>query len=698
MSQVLTLKSSLPNLGGQPRSYTSQEWEAHRSEIKRLYADQNIPLKDVIQIMKTGCSFFATKRQYKTRIRRWGLDKKIKTNEMKIIVRKDMKRKLEEGKETAYFVRNRPVHPRKISRFIKNHDLSDCHSHMSPTPSVISYRTIGPEKMNNVPSEEKQVCQLNDNPDQMEPEISCAIPHISRSALVSVLETNQMTRAGSPEAAESTCFSGSRQLATKHTISKVSFADRSRSRTYTGDMTAMKEFFDFSAAARTDDRSTSSKTHLTLIEAKPQNKEPRKTRKRQEVTSDTESESSALENLNSLIELAGTVEDQGRYEWSRVLLQRVVRIHRQRFGNKHPSTFGALEALSRILRRQGRYSEPDQLLDGALKAFVSTGGPKSLETLLCMGLLALAKVDLGLYHQGIGLARKALEIGRETLDADDPVLTKAKENLGIVLSFEGHHENAEEIYREVLKTRRETLGTEHPKTLNSMHLLAISLGGQKKFVDMEAEYVRKLYIETKTLGIHHPNALNSMHGIARALCGQKQHAKAESIHRAIIAIRQEVSGPEHPHNLTGIHNLAGALRDQGKHDESRALYHQLLEIEKRTIRSEHPWSLTTQANLVSVLDCLGEDEKAEALSRETLQARERVLGAQHTSTLASRNQLARLCEDRGEYVEALHLYGNVLDARRKVLGERHELTVATMASVGRVESAIREDAESVYSD
>ena len=86
------------------------------------------------------------------------------------------------------------------------------------------------------------------------------------------------------------------------------------------------------------------------------------------------------------------------------------------------------------------------------------------------------------------------------------------------------------------------------------------------------------------------------------------------------------------------------------------------------------------------------------MGRVTLQARERVLGAQYTRTLANKNQLTRLCEDRGEYVEALHLYGNVLDARRKVLGERHELTVATMASVGRVESAIREDAESVYSD
>jgi len=60
MNQVLTLKAPLPNLGGQPHSYTSQEWEAHRSEIKRLYADQNIPLKDVVQIMKTRYSFFAT--------------------------------------------------------------------------------------------------------------------------------------------------------------------------------------------------------------------------------------------------------------------------------------------------------------------------------------------------------------------------------------------------------------------------------------------------------------------------------------------------------------------------------------------------------------------------------------------------------------------------------------------------------------
>jgi len=59
MSQVLTLPA-VGGRGGQPRSYTSQEWEAQRFEIQRLYADQNIPLKDVVEIMKTSYSFFAT--------------------------------------------------------------------------------------------------------------------------------------------------------------------------------------------------------------------------------------------------------------------------------------------------------------------------------------------------------------------------------------------------------------------------------------------------------------------------------------------------------------------------------------------------------------------------------------------------------------------------------------------------------------
>ena len=59
---------------------------------------------------------------------------------MVAIVRIERKRKMEEGKETAFFVRKRPVDPRKISRFIKDHDIPDARSQMSRKFFKCAYR------------------------------------------------------------------------------------------------------------------------------------------------------------------------------------------------------------------------------------------------------------------------------------------------------------------------------------------------------------------------------------------------------------------------------------------------------------------------------------------------------------------------------------------------------------------------------
>jgi len=67
----------------------------------------------------------SSERQYKTRITQWGLDKKVKHNEMKAIVRIERKRKVQEGKDTCFRVRKRPVDRKKIKRFIKDHPSVD---------------------------------------------------------------------------------------------------------------------------------------------------------------------------------------------------------------------------------------------------------------------------------------------------------------------------------------------------------------------------------------------------------------------------------------------------------------------------------------------------------------------------------------------------------------------------------------------
>jgi hypothetical protein len=50
---------------------------------------------------------------------------------MVAIVRIERKRKVEEGKDTAFSVRKRPVDPKKINRFIRDHDIPDTRSQMS---------------------------------------------------------------------------------------------------------------------------------------------------------------------------------------------------------------------------------------------------------------------------------------------------------------------------------------------------------------------------------------------------------------------------------------------------------------------------------------------------------------------------------------------------------------------------------------
>jgi len=64
-------------------------------------------------------------RQYKSRIKQWKLDKNIKPDEMKCIVRKRQKRKLLDGDkpELVFQVRGNQVDEAKIDRWMNKHEI-----------------------------------------------------------------------------------------------------------------------------------------------------------------------------------------------------------------------------------------------------------------------------------------------------------------------------------------------------------------------------------------------------------------------------------------------------------------------------------------------------------------------------------------------------------------------------------------------
>ncbi|KAL8989450.1 MAG: hypothetical protein Q9177_001658 [Variospora cf. flavescens] len=122
------------------RCYNSRkppaEWDLIKADTKKLYVDEDLSLEETIAELQANCRFEASKDQFKSKIKVWGFDKKVKTQEMKHIFRIHKKRL---PKKTSFTVRKQPVSRIKLERFMKGHSAFPEPS--SRTPSAIGYRT-----------------------------------------------------------------------------------------------------------------------------------------------------------------------------------------------------------------------------------------------------------------------------------------------------------------------------------------------------------------------------------------------------------------------------------------------------------------------------------------------------------------------------------------------------------------------------
>ncbi|KAL8377098.1 hypothetical protein RB595_007983 [Gaeumannomyces hyphopodioides] len=99
------------------RPSRTEDWEPYRAIIEALYKEKK--LKEVMDTMETSYSFKATTRQYKIKIKEWGLDDKyIKTSEYLGILKVKRRREREDpNRDTVFWLRGKQVDPASITRF-----------------------------------------------------------------------------------------------------------------------------------------------------------------------------------------------------------------------------------------------------------------------------------------------------------------------------------------------------------------------------------------------------------------------------------------------------------------------------------------------------------------------------------------------------------------------------------------------------
>ncbi|KAL2156675.1 hypothetical protein VTH82DRAFT_1420 [Thermothelomyces myriococcoides] len=96
---------------------TPEEWQEHKETITRLYLHEKLTLNEVMEYMALNHAFFATPKMYRTRIRRWGIDKNNKGSEVAYMLRLKKQRDTQ-GKKSSFFIRNRPVDWEDVERYL----------------------------------------------------------------------------------------------------------------------------------------------------------------------------------------------------------------------------------------------------------------------------------------------------------------------------------------------------------------------------------------------------------------------------------------------------------------------------------------------------------------------------------------------------------------------------------------------------
>lgn len=99
------------------RRIPNEKWEEKRPLITRLYQVERRSLNEVMQILKRD-DWDPTVKMYKSRIWKWGLDKKLKSDEVLAILLLKQERDAQQ-KPSQFTIRGQPVDMDNINRYVK---------------------------------------------------------------------------------------------------------------------------------------------------------------------------------------------------------------------------------------------------------------------------------------------------------------------------------------------------------------------------------------------------------------------------------------------------------------------------------------------------------------------------------------------------------------------------------------------------
>lgn len=357
---------------------------------------------------------------------------------------------------------------------------------------------------------------------------------------------------------------------------------------------------------------------------------------------------------------------------------RAAGIGRLHFGDTHPLTLNAWNALGRLLLASGDAEGAVGYNRSVHEGLVGNAAATDLDRAAAAENLAESLAVTGGIDEAEALYRQALSMREQAAGDDQAALEPALRKIADFLSANGRREASVPYYRRLLAISTALRGERDAQTSIAMNNLALVLQDLQQYGEAEELLRAALDIDRALLDRLDTDLALAHANLAGVLSETGQHEQAERHHREALAIREEALGPDDPLTAVSLNDLGLLLWTVGRLEVAEALMRRALAIRSAALGEEDAATAQSAGNLGLILSARGEHEQAAALHRQALAVNRVALGPDHPDTSKSINNLAVDLEALGEYDQAIELFRQALEIDERTSGAMHPNTATAL--------------------
>jgi eukaryotic-like serine/threonine-protein kinase len=287
------------------------------------------------------------------------------------------------------------------------------------------------------------------------------------------------------------------------------------------------------------------------------------------------------------LNLGGVLRNLGRYKKAEQLQLEALNIARQTWtpeerrhpwGPEDPWTLGYTNGLAETYRKQGRYSEAEELYANTLESLRRLYGhdhSSALATMLRLGILRMDQGKLEEAEQLLADVSKGQQHQYSYGEMSLPPSTLGA--LAVLRTKQERYAEARELFEKVLDTRQGKLDDDHPAILTTRHEFGVLCREQGSYEEAETFLTQAMEGRSVKLGPDHPDTLKSRHELALLYMKQTQYDRAEPLLLQALEDMRIKLGDRHPRTLQAWHNLID-LYDNSQEPEQANQWRAILPV------------------------------------------------------------------------------------------------------------------------